>query len=52
MEKIMADEFEKRKAQKAEEERKALMASIFKSVDTVKVISKVVDGEEQTIKLC
>lgn len=47
----MAEEFERKKQQKAEEEKKALLCSIFKSVETVKSMHKEDDGDTSA-KIC
>lgn len=47
----MAEEFERKKQQKAEEEKKALLCSIFKSVETVKGIQKQEEGDTGS-KIC
>ena len=51
MEKVIADEMEKKRLQKIEEEKKALLCSIFKTVDTVKGVQKD-DESESSVKIC
>jgi len=49
----MAEEFERKKQMKIEEERKALLVSLFKSVETVKSFHKDdKEGGEGVVKIC